>query len=111
MRTNPWNPVWIHPDDLRALGGVDGDWIEIESEHGSITAVVEADASMRRGVIAVTHAWGGLPDDDVGAATPTARASNPARLIPTDAGVETINRMPTMTALAVRVRKIDNAAR
>jgi anaerobic selenocysteine-containing dehydrogenase len=58
----PYNPAWVNPGDLAALGLRDGDKAEIVSAHGRIPAILAADAGMRPGVIAISHGWGGLPE-------------------------------------------------
>jgi anaerobic selenocysteine-containing dehydrogenase len=62
------NPTWrkddpdgalrIHPDDITALGAADGGWIAVETRAGRIVVRVEADDSMRRGVVALPHGYG-----------------------------------------------------
>ena len=63
-RGRPYNPAFVHPDDLAALGIASGESVEIRSAHDAIWAVVEADDTLRRGVVAMTHAFGGHPDED-----------------------------------------------
>jgi anaerobic selenocysteine-containing dehydrogenase len=48
----------IHPDDLAALGAKDGGWMAVETRTGRILARVEADDSLRRGVVALPHGYG-----------------------------------------------------
>ena len=57
------NPAVMHPQDIAALGLSDDQLVEVHSEHGSIPAVLRADARIKRGVIAMHHAWGVAPDD------------------------------------------------
>jgi anaerobic selenocysteine-containing dehydrogenase len=94
----PANPCHIHPDDLAALGAQPGTWLTLTSDHGAIEAVAEPDATLRRGVLAVTHGFGGLPgvDDD-----PLRYGSNPARLLSLTSELQSINLMPLMTAIPV----------
>jgi anaerobic selenocysteine-containing dehydrogenase len=98
-RRVPYNPAWLHPEDLQSLGIEDGALANIISAHGQIPAVVRSDPSMRRGVISMTHGWGGLP----GEATDYRQAgSNPNLLI--DASErDPINAMPVMSAIPVRI--------
>lgn len=93
-----YNPAYLHPEDLSALCIDSGDEIEIRSATGSIIAIVEPDATLRRGVVSISHCWGGLPDDgqdceDKGASTNL--------LIDTRRGTETINAMPWMSGVPV----------
>jgi anaerobic selenocysteine-containing dehydrogenase len=104
MRQRPYNPAWMHPDDLASLDVAPGQRVEISSEHGAIVAVVDTDASMRPGVVSLTHAWGPLPGDN--RPDGTGAGANPAALLTTAEGVEPINRMPTMTAVHVRIRPV-----
>jgi anaerobic selenocysteine-containing dehydrogenase len=41
----PYNPLFVHPDDLAELGVGGGDDVLIESEHGKIHGMVEPDAT------------------------------------------------------------------
>ncbi|MFC3174915.1 molybdopterin-dependent oxidoreductase [Novosphingobium bradum] len=96
----PFNPAFIHPDDLAALGVEPGDRVVVASRHGEVEALAEADPSLRRGVIAMTHAFGGLPGDgtsyrEVG--------SNIAALMDVADGFDRHSGIPRMSGLAVRV--------
>ncbi len=55
---NATNALHVAPDDLRALGLEEGDRASIASAHGRIEAPVRADATLRAGVVAMTHGWG-----------------------------------------------------
>ena len=48
----------IHSDDIAALGAVDGGWLAVETRTGRIVVRVEADDSLRRGVVALPHGYG-----------------------------------------------------
>lgn len=48
----------IHPDDIAALGPVDGGWMRVETRRGSIVVRVQAADSMRRGMVALPHGDG-----------------------------------------------------
>ncbi len=99
-RRAPHNPACLHPGDLAALGLGDGQRIVIESAHGQIPAIVEADDSLKPGTVTISHGWGGLPDDgkayeQVGSSTNRLIGSEPA---------EPINAMAWMTGVPVRIR-------
>ena len=101
-KRHPVNTANAHPEDLSALGIADGEMVTIAAETGSIPARIEADPTMRRGVVSMSHCWGGLPDDGedyeaVGASTNL--------LTRTDRFVEKINAMPRMTAIPIRIEK------
>jgi anaerobic selenocysteine-containing dehydrogenase len=103
MRNRHYNPAFMHPDDLERLGLRSGDLAEIRSERASITAVVEADDNLRRGLVSMTHAFGGLPEHDgdllqVGA--------NVGRLLNSDDGLEPYTLMPRMSNEPVSVRAL-----
>ena len=94
----PYNPCFMHPDDLAALGAVDDDLLVLTSDHGTITVVASADATLRRGVLSITHCYGGLPgeDDD-----PRQYGANPARLLSLTEHRQPISQMPWMSAVPV----------
>jgi anaerobic selenocysteine-containing dehydrogenase len=104
----PHNPAWLHPEDLAALGIETGDRIAIESAHGRIEAFAEADDDMRPGVISITHGWGGLPGDREDDADPHSAGVNVNRLTSTQSELQSINAMPRLTALPVRLSPVRN---
>ncbi|WP_193043391.1 molybdopterin-containing oxidoreductase family protein [Mycolicibacterium baixiangningiae] len=99
-RGRPYNPVYMHPDAMAALGLPDGSLVTVTSPHDSIPSVVEGDDSLRRDVVAMHHAFGGLPaeDDEV-----RERGSNVGRLVPTDVDYDPITGMPRQGNIPVRV--------
>jgi anaerobic selenocysteine-containing dehydrogenase len=99
-RERPYNPAFVHPDDLAALGIASGESIEIRSAHDAIQAVVEADATLRRGVVAMTHAFGGQPDEDH---RHRELGSNTGRLIAADLEYDVVSGMPRMGALPIAI--------
>lgn len=96
------NPVHVHPDDLAALAVSPGHVVEIESDHGLVRAYAAADDTVSPGVVSMTHCYGDLPghDDD-----PGLYGTNPARLLSHTTGLQEINAMPQMTAVAVTIRR------
>jgi anaerobic selenocysteine-containing dehydrogenase len=94
----PYNPASVHPEDLDAMGLTDGDAVYVVSEHGRIRAVVRADATMRRAVIAMSHGWGELPRED---ATYERVGSCTSMLISSRDDLEPINAMPRQSAIPV----------
>ncbi|HBO3353833.1 TPA: molybdopterin-dependent oxidoreductase [Pseudomonas aeruginosa] len=101
-KRNPYNPAYLNPEDMAANGLDNGDHIEISSDHACITAIVEADAAVRPGVVSMAHAWGGLPGEN---ADPATHGSSTNMLISTDRDVEPVNAMPRMSAIPVNIRK------
>lgn len=102
-RGKPWNPARLHPDDLAALGLAAGDVVRVRSRHDVIHAIVEPDASLRRGLVSMTHAFGGRPgtDDD-----PHLRGSNTGRLLRADDDFDPVSGIPRMGALPVAVERL-----
>jgi anaerobic selenocysteine-containing dehydrogenase len=94
------NPCFMHPDDLAALGAEPGCVVTLTSDHGRIDAIAEADRTVRRGVVSMTHGYGDLPGED---ADPRRYGSNPARLLSITSDLQSINLMPLMSAVPVEV--------
>jgi anaerobic selenocysteine-containing dehydrogenase len=92
------NPLFVHPADLAALGLTSGDRITITSDHGTVHAVTQADSTLRHGVVAMTHGWGGLDDEDPFA---PGVGTNVNRLISPRGATQQVLRMPIMSALPV----------
>jgi len=96
----PWNPVWMHPDDMRAVGVVEGDRVRVATPHDGIVAVVEGDETLRRGVVAIAHAFGGLVEEDDRYAE---LGANTGRLVRTDEDYDPISGMPRMGNIPVAI--------
>ncbi|HTX07885.1 MAG TPA: molybdopterin-dependent oxidoreductase [Solirubrobacteraceae bacterium] len=92
------NPAFLHPDDMGELGVRAGDRIEIASDYAQIEGIVEPDATLRRGVVSMSHCFGGLPDEEQGAGSCT------NLLVDARRHRQAINAMPTMSGLPVRIR-------
>lgn len=82
------NPVRLHPDDLAALGLADGDEVTVTSDHGSVIAAVAADATLRSGVVSLTHGRTGPNVGDLLSLTESAQS---------------ISAMPWLTAVPVAI--------
>ena len=97
------NKAYKHADDMADLGVHDDDLIEITSPRSSLIGVVETDPTLRRGVISMSHSWGGraLTDEKVREiGTPT------NRLLSTDDGHDPITGMIVQSAIPVRVTRV-----
>lgn len=94
----PYNPCFAHPDDLAVLGVADGALLELTSDHGTITVVAAADATLRRGVLSITHCYGALPGQDD---EPRRYGANPARLLSLTEHRQPVSLMPWMSAVPV----------
>ncbi|MES2493758.1 MAG: molybdopterin-dependent oxidoreductase [Pseudomonadota bacterium] len=97
---NPYNPAYMNPADIAALGLADGDRVSITSDTAVIVAIVQGDATVRPGVVSMAVAWGGLPGD---AADPAQHGASTNMLISTDRDVDPLNAMPRMSAIPVNV--------
>ena len=95
-----YSPARLHPDDLAALGLHDGQPITIESAHGAIEALAHADPTVRSGVVSMTHCW---ESGAVDPGAPDALAPTTGQLLTIDAETQTINHMPVMTGVPIRI--------
>jgi anaerobic selenocysteine-containing dehydrogenase len=98
-----FNPAFLHPEDLAELGLAAGQRVEIVSDHASLVAIVEPDPTLLRGVVSMSHCFGGLPgeDHDVQAGSCT------NYLVDARRHRQSINAMPTISALPVRLVSCD----
>lgn len=99
----PWNPLWMHPNDLQTLGINEGDYVELATAHDAIPAIVEADATLLPGVVAMAHAFGGLVEEDH---RYRELGSNTGRLIRTEVDYDPITGMPHMGNIPVAIRAL-----
>jgi anaerobic selenocysteine-containing dehydrogenase len=99
-RRRRYNPAYLHSRDLAAFGLAAGARIEITSAHGTIPAIVAIDDGLRQGVVSMSHGWGGLPGDDL---PYDGEGSNTSMLLTLYESCETINGMPRMSAVPVRI--------
>ncbi len=99
LKRHPGNPAYLNPEELRVLGLQAGDLVEITSQRGRMEAVVQPDRKLRRGVVSISHCWGGLLGDG-------APGVNVNALISCDQEVEPINAMPRMSAVPVTINKL-----
>jgi len=86
------NPAWLHPDDIAAEGLKSGQRIRIRSATGEVEARLEEDSTMRRGVLSITHGFGGGDNTAV------------TSLLSTDGSTDLYTRIPQMSAVPVSIR-------
>lgn len=102
-RLGTTNFASMHPDDLADLGLVDGELVEITSPSGVIVGVAESSGTVGRGVIAMSHSWGGAPEDD-----DVRRHGVPTnRLCTVTTGFDRLNGMAVQSAIPVAVRRYE----
>ena len=97
----PRNAAWMAPADAAALGVADGDRVRITADADAIIAEVRIDAAVRPGVVSMSHGWGGLPETS----DPGRDGASTARLVARDRAVQTINAMPRLSAIPVRLER------
>ncbi|MET0700553.1 MAG: molybdopterin-dependent oxidoreductase [Mycobacterium sp.] len=96
----PYNPAYMNPESIAALGLQHGDAVTVTSPHDYIFAVLEADDTLRPDVIAMHHAFGGLMAED---SEFRDRGSNVGRLVPTDVEYDAITGLPRQGNIPVSV--------
>ena len=72
--------------------------VQVTSDHAGIIAVVEADPGIRRGVVALSHGFGGVPEEGVDVHQ---SGSSSSRLIDGDRGYDRFSGIPRMSAIPV----------
>lgn len=100
----PYNPAFMHPDDMLAHEVAEGGVIEIKSQYGAILGIAQAEPQLRRGLISMSHGYGGGPDRDdellaIGSAT--------SRLSGLDDDPERYTGQPRMSGIPVNIRSGD----
>lgn len=102
IKAKPYNPAHLHPQDMQDLGICDGDGVDIVSTHGSIPAVAEADATLRRGLVSMAFGHGPARP---GAESFREQGSNINWLIPDDTDFERHSGQPRMSDVPVTIRR------
>ncbi|MCX6534226.1 MAG: molybdopterin-dependent oxidoreductase [Actinobacteria bacterium] len=101
-RVGTTNAAYMNPLDMRDLSLSDGELVRITSPSGEVVGVAEGSDTIKRGVISMSHSWGGsITDEDVRLhGTPT------NRLCTVDSGRDTINGMAIQSAIPIAVTKV-----
>lgn len=102
-RGKHFNPAFMHPDDLAALKLQSGDKVEIRSTRASIFGLVEPDKNLRRGLVSMSHCWGGVKSDDAMFAE---IGSNTGRLTDVETDFEPYTGMPRMSNIPVKISAV-----
>jgi anaerobic selenocysteine-containing dehydrogenase len=107
LRREAYNPAFMHPDDLAALGVAPGSLVRITSRRASILGVARAEAGLRPGVVSMSHAFGALPGPEEDVWTD---GSSTARLVDVTRDYDPYTGMPRMSAIPVRVEAAEGGA-
>ena len=100
-RRLPYNPAYVHPEDARRAGFDDGPLGAIESSVGAVTAVLHHSPDVRRGVVSMAHGFSATAEEG--------RAASTSALVDDTAGYEPITGLPRMSAIQVRLRRVQPA--
>ncbi len=103
-RGRPYNPAFLHPDDLADLGLAEGDAIRIVSDRASILGVATAAPELRRGVLSMAHGFGDAPERDgehrrIGSTT--------GRLVDNEREYDPYTGIPRMSAIPVSIERAE----
>ena len=102
-RRHDTNRLYMHPEDLAHIGASDDDALRIRSRHGEVIGYARHDAGMKRGVVSMAHCWGaGSQPDPL-----FLRGAHTGKLISMQEDIQSINRMPLQSGVAVNVEKLD----
>jgi anaerobic selenocysteine-containing dehydrogenase len=100
-RGRAYNPAFLHPQDLARYGVEAGEVVDIVSQHSTLPAVVLPDASLRVGMLSLTHNFGGSPDED---ADVVRIGSTASRLLRDDVVFDRYSGQPLMSNVPVTIR-------
>jgi len=96
----PYNPAFLHPDDLAGLGLEAGEVVEIRSPHASILGVAQPAPELRRGVVSMAHCYGDAPERDGDVRD---IGSNTGRLVDNESHFDPHTGIPRMSAIPVAI--------
>lgn len=88
------NTAFLHPDDLASEGIGQGERIVVRSAHGQIEVTAGSDDKLRRGVLSISHGFGGKSG-----------GASVNSLLSTADTTDAIVRIPRMSAVPVSVAK------
>ena len=100
LRGKPYNPLFMHPSDMTSPGMQEGDVVAIASRYDTILGIVEADDTLRPGVVAMTHGFGAQGEQ--AERDPFLAGSNVNLLMHVDEH-DPVSGIPRMSALPVSV--------
>jgi anaerobic selenocysteine-containing dehydrogenase len=103
----PYNPAFMHPDDMTELGLSDGTLVRISSDLSSITAVAMKDPALRTGLVSMAFGYGPTDGDE----EVWAVGSSPSRLVSTSDKFDRYTGQPRMTNIPVSIEGIDAQCR
>ena len=98
-KREPYNRVYMNPQDMAHSSLTSGNEVKVTSPTGWVIAEVEADDTLRTGVISLIHGFGGLPQQS----NYHTEGISVNRLTSTDVNLATINAMPLMSGIPVNV--------
>lgn len=105
QKGRPWNPAFLHPDDLAMLGLAGGELVEIASDHAAILGIVESAPELRRGIVSMTHCYGGNAEDGEDGEQVRALGSSTGRLVDNMRDFDPHTGIPRMSAIPVSIRR------
>ena len=100
------NPLHMHPDDISERNLKSGVEVQVKTEYGTIIATVRADATLRPGVVAMTHGWGHGGNRRLSVAS-NHPGTNVNAILPTGPGsFDPLSNMSFMTGVPVEVSQV-----
>ncbi len=96
----PFNPAFLHPEDLAELGVAPGELVEITSDHARILGVAAAAPELRRGILSMAHCFGDAPEHDERVRE---IGSNTGRLVDNERDFDPHTGIPRMSAIPVSI--------
>ncbi len=98
-KNDPGGALHLHPEDLTAVGGAEGDWMAVVTRIGRIVVRVETDQNLRLGQASLPHGYGQIYDTSAGRVTVGPRLN----LITDCDDCDPIARTPYHKNVAIRV--------
>jgi anaerobic selenocysteine-containing dehydrogenase len=102
-RGRPYNPAFLHPDDLAERGLHPGDVVRLVAARDEVTCVVDADPALRRSLVSMAHAFGGLPEEE---GRYRELGSSTSRLLVNDEDAERYSGQPRMSGVPVEIEPV-----
>lgn len=96
----PFNPLCLHPEDMGDSGLAEGAECWLVSDNARIPAIVQADDTLKPGIVSMVHGFGALVGEDTDYRE---RGASVSLLVSLDRDCDQLQSMPRLSGVPVRI--------